>query len=235
MNKTPLHIDIFFDFICPWCLIGKRQLEAAIDMLKHSHPEVEVVTHWRGVQLLSHLPEQGVAFESFYLQRLGSAEAVEMRQAQVRAAALAVGVEIDFKKIKKMPNTAKAHHFMHHVAMTLGPSMQVQRLLERLFAAYFFLQEDIGDEQQLNKIAEQCGLAAYFTADAAQATAAGPFFQNSGPQVRKLSSVYERSLQQRPQMPPNQGVPYFIFDARLGVSGAQPAQVLYRSMLDALK
>lgn len=235
MSKTPLHIDVFFDFICPWCLIGKRQLDAAIGMLKQSHPQVEVVTHWRGVQLLSHLPEQGVDFESFYLQRLGSAQAVEMRQAQVRAAALAVGVEIDFKKIKTMPNTAKAHHFMNHVMMTLGPTMQVQALLERLFSAYFFLQEDIGDEQQLNKIAEQCGLTAYFTDDATQAVPAEPFFQNSGPQVRKLSSAYERSLQQRPQMPMNQGVPYFIFDARLGVSGAQPAQVLYRSMLDALK
>ena len=46
-----LPIDVFFEFICPWCLIGKRQLQVAIQKLNRSHPDVEVVLKWKGVQL----------------------------------------------------------------------------------------------------------------------------------------------------------------------------------------
>ena len=109
-----LRIDVFFDFICPWCLIGKRQLERALELLHSQQPEVLVTTVWHGVQLLPHLPVQGEPFAEFYLNRLGSAEAVAMRQAQVRQAAQAVGVAIDLSRIATMPNTADAHRLLAH-------------------------------------------------------------------------------------------------------------------------
>ncbi|MCU7226232.1 DsbA family protein, partial [Acinetobacter bohemicus] len=61
--KLKIGIDVFFDFICPWCLIGKRQLQAAIQQLKLSHPEVEVEVKWLGVQLLPSIPVEGVPFK----------------------------------------------------------------------------------------------------------------------------------------------------------------------------
>lgn len=138
-----LRIDVFFDFICPWCLIGKRQLECAQDLLRIQQPEVDITTVWHGVQLLPQLPVQGEPFAEFYLKRLGSAEAVRMRQAQVQQAAMAVGVPIDLSRIATMPNTADAHRLLER-ATVLGSTAQRDVLLERLFAAYFQYGEDLG-------------------------------------------------------------------------------------------
>ena len=210
MSRT-LNIDVFFDFICPWCLIGKRQLQSALAQLKDSHPDVDVVLNWRGVQLLPHIPAQGVPFEAFYLQRLGSPEAVGMRQAQVRQAASAVGVEIDFSQIKLMPNTAKAHQLLA-IATQEGTAEQIDQLLERLFSAYFHFAEDLGDTANLLKIAQSCGFAnEVFNSRLAQLNQ--PFDSaNTG----------------------SNGVPYFIFNQRLAVAGAHPAETLYKAMLEAI-
>ena len=61
-----LQVDVFFDFICPWCLIGKRQLEHAQVQLRSRHPDVQISTVWHGVQLLPQLPVEGEPFADFY-------------------------------------------------------------------------------------------------------------------------------------------------------------------------
>ncbi len=66
-----LSIEVYFDFICPWCLIGKRQLDQALAQLRVAQPEVQVAVSWRGVQLLPALPVQGEALHDFYLRCLG--------------------------------------------------------------------------------------------------------------------------------------------------------------------
>ncbi|TCM69064.1 putative DsbA family dithiol-disulfide isomerase [Acinetobacter calcoaceticus] len=211
MNRE-LHIEVFFDFICPWCLIGKRQLEAALQLLYHSHPDVDVKLQFRGVQLLPHISAQGEPFAAFYLQRLGSIEAVRMRQAQVKQAAAAVGVNIDFTQIARMPNTLQAHRLLK-VASNIGTSSQCDQLLERLFAAYFHLAEDLGDRKTLLNIAQQCG----FSSDEISTLLDQPN------QAFKSGNTH------------GNGVPYFILDARLGLAGAYPADQLYQAMLDALR
>ncbi len=211
MMSRILSIDVFFDFICPWCLIGKRQLQVALLKLQESHPDVEVVLTWRGVQLLPHIPVEGVPFDAFYQQRLGSPDAVRMRQAQVRQAAHAVGVDIDFSKIKLMPNTAKAHQLLA-MAVQVGTAAQIDQLLERLFSAYFHLSADLGDSENLLKIAQSCGFAADDINNA------------SGQLDQPFDSANTGS----------NGVPYFIFNQRLAVAGAHPAETLYTAMLEAL-
>lgn len=166
-----LRIDAYFDFICPWCLIGKRQLERALTQLRASHPEVELELAWHGVQLLPHLPAQGVPFVEFYQKRLGSAEAVRVRQAQVRQAAAAVGLSIDFSSINTMPNTADAHRLLE-CATELGSVAQRDALLEGLFAAYFHLGEDLADSATLLAIAESCGYPRAALADCLEGLAA---------------------------------------------------------------
>ena len=208
-----LRIDVFFDFICPWCLIGKRQLERALLQLRANQPEVEVELVWHGVQLLPELPVQGESFAEFYLKRLGSAEAVRMRQAQVQQVAATVGVDIDLAAIVRMPNTADAHRLMA-CAANLGSTAQREALLERLFAAYFHNGEDLGDTASLLAIAATCGfepaqLAAILRGDGS------PFIGEAAGMA-------------------GNGVPYFVFDRRLAVSGAQPAEVLLGAMVEAL-
>ena len=139
-----LSIEVYFDFICPWCLIGKRQLDQALAQLRVAQPEVQVAVSWRGVQLLPALPVQGEAFHDFYLRRLGSEQGMSLRQAQVRQAAASVGVELDFGKIPRMPNTADAHRLWQR-ACQLGSPSQCEALLESLFANHFLHGGDLGD------------------------------------------------------------------------------------------
>lgn len=208
-----LHIEVFFDFICPWCLIGKRQLERALARLHASQPDVEVSLEWHGVQLLPQLPPEGVPFAEFYLRRLGSEQAVRLRQAQVREAASAAGLDIDFARIARMPNTADAHRLLARAAQ-LGSAAQVEALLERLFAAYFHNGEDLGDPATLLIIAESCGFAPVDLVD----SLLGDGRQFMGDAAGMAAN----------------GVPYFVFDRRLALSGAQPAEVLLGAMGEAL-
>lgn len=210
--KQQLSIEMFFDFICPWCLIGKRELHNAIKKLKKSHPDVEVLINWRGVQLLPLIPTQGVPFKAFYLQRLGSATAVRIRQGQVRQAAQSVGVDIDFDLIPRMPNTGLAHDFFQK-ASKISCSVQTDRLLEAIISAYFNHSEHINQLDVLMKIASYCG----FSEEMIKAIL-----------VNKETPFVSADTG-------GKGVPYFIFGGRLAIAGAQQASVLYRAMLETIE
>ena len=206
-----LRIDVFFDFICPWCLIGKRQLEHAQDLLRVQQPGVEITTVWHGVQLLPQLPAQGEPFADFYLKRLGSADSVSLRQAQVQQAAMDVGLAIDLSRIRTMPNTANAHRLLERISV-LGNVALRDALLERLFAAYFQNGEDLGCRETLIAIARSCGVDAGVVSDCLLSDAT-PFDGFPGA---------------------TNGVPSFQFDRRLTVVGAQPAEALLDAMCEAL-
>lgn len=209
--KHALSIDVFFDFICPWCLIGQRQLQQALAQLRVEQPQVEVSLRWRGVQLLPDMARTGQPFEAFYRKRLGSDEAVRLRQAQVRAAAEAVGVTIDFSRISRMPNTADAHRLLQR-AVALGKPEQVDALLGQLFAAYFEQGKDLGDPITLMQIAQVCGLSPAQVADCLRGDASPFVTADDGA---------------------TNGVPCFRIN-ELQVVGAQPAEVLLAAMREAL-
>ncbi|MGH8386848.1 MAG: DsbA family oxidoreductase [Pseudomonas sp.] len=207
-----LSVDVYFDFICPWCLIGKRQLEHAQVQFRSRNPDVQITTVWHGVQLLTHLPVEGEPFADFYRKRLGNADAVTMRQAQVQQAAGAVGLTLDLSQIQTMPNTADAHRLFERVS-ELGNATQREMLLERLFAAYFRKGENLGCRDTLLDIARSCGVDTDGVLDCLKGD--GTPFEGS----------------------PNatSGVPSFQFDGRMTVIGAQPAQALLGAMSEALK
>lgn len=211
MMIRQLHIDVFFDFICPWCLIGKRQLLIAINRFYQLHPKVKVIVHWRGVQLIPDLAVEGVPFQTFYLKRLGSLTAVRMRQEQVNKAANKVGLKIDFEQIKRMPNTAKAHRLFDK-ALKIGTPDQCNALLEQLFAAYFYDGLDIGNTTTLYKIAKRCGFSPEL--------------------IKDLLIQYHQDFISASTG--GNGVPYFIFNRSSALVGAQSADALYQAMHEAL-
>lgn len=212
MNRV-LHIDAYFDFICPWCLIGNRQLKKALDLLAECAPDVVAMVHWHGVQLLPHMPAPGVPFAAFYQEGLGGAEAVQRRQAQVQEAAGLAGVRIDFRRIALMPNTADAHR-LFELASRTGTPAQAELLLERLYAAYFVLGENLGDGACLLAHAEAAGFAARDMLPAMQG-GMRPFRSGGGPAPS--------------------GVPHLVMDGWLQVGGAQPPQALLAAMQMALQ
>lgn len=207
-----LRIDVFFDFICPWCLIGKRQLEHAVVQFRSRHPDVQITTVWHGVQLLPQLPVQGEPFADFYRKRLGNAETMTLRQHQVQQAAAAVGLAIDLTRIETMPNTADAHRLFDRVSV-VGNATQREMLLERLFAAYFYRRENLGCRETLLDICRSCGIDPETVADCLKGDGL-PFGGFPGAAS---------------------GVPSFRFERSITVVGAQPVQALLGAMNEALK
>ncbi|HYP71895.1 MAG TPA: DsbA family protein, partial [Variovorax sp.] len=170
-----------------------------------SDPQVQVETRWHSVQLIPQVPPEGLPFAAFYEHRLGSAEAVRARQAQVMAAASDAGADIDFARIAVFPNTAAAHALLARARTQLAPEA-FEALLQRLFEGYFTRGENLGDATTLAAIAAAHGVALN---DAALAPT------EPGPQAVS-------------------GVPLFVFNDEIALSGAQPAQVLWSAMRKAL-
>jgi predicted DsbA family dithiol-disulfide isomerase len=206
--SSELHIDVYVDLICPWCLIGKRHLNQALAQLANEAPDIEVSLQWHSVQLIPDVPAGGLDFAEFYLHRLGSPEAVRARQAQVREAAQAAGVEVDFGRIRRFPNTLRAHQLFAFAARHLAAD-QLEAMLERLFAAYFNRGEDLGDMDTVRAIALEWGL------DLAE---------------------LQRWIDARQGLPKPvkvPGVPFFVFNRVQALSGAQPPAALLAAMRSA--
>jgi predicted DsbA family dithiol-disulfide isomerase len=200
-----LAIDIDFDLVCPWCFIGKRHLDHARDRFADKHPDVVVEATWHSLQLLPDVPAEGTPFAEFHARRLGSAEAVRQRQQQVTAAARAAGLDLDLATIGRMPNTALAHRLLRRVAR-LGLPQLYEGLLDRLFAAYFQRGEDIGDATTLRRLAAKFGVSADQHADVPA---------DDVPSRHSAAAA---------------GVPRFVFNRRLVLSGARDADTLLAAM-----
>lgn len=207
---TPtLSIDVYFDFICPWCLIGKRHLNQALAQLVQMVPSVRVNVAWHSVQLIPDVPAGGLDFSEFYLLRLGSAKAVHARQAQVREAAHRAGAELDFARILRFPNTRRAHQLFSFAASHLEP-IETEMLLDRLFEAYFNRGEDLSDRATLRTIAAKYGL--------------------DTPEL----NAWMACEQWQPAKIRVQGVPYFVLNRSIQLSGAQAVDVLLTAMLQSV-
>lgn len=201
---TPtLNIDVHFDLICPWCMIGKRHLATALAEFTARHPEVPLKLSWHGQELLPDTPPAGLPYQEFYVQRLGSPAAVAARRAQVREAAMGAGLSLNFAAIERLPNTRAALALIEDTRQT-GSTEQVEALLERLYTAYFVEGRDIGQPAVLAELAAACGIA---DDDAP----AAPLPARAVP-----------------------GVPYFVFNERSALSGAQPPAILLQAMEEAL-
>jgi len=200
--RSKLEIAVYFDLICPWCLIGKRNLETALGLLAESDPGLSVAVDWRSAQLLPDTPVEGVDFAEFYERRLGGRVAVGVRQGQVLEAAKAAGCTIAFEKIRRFPNTARAHRLLQLARTSAGPD-GFAALLDRLFAAYFADGLDIGDPEVLTLLAAETGLDPQAARSALDDAAGDGRWRWQAP-----------------------GVPTFVFDDGAAVSGAYPPATL---------
>jgi predicted DsbA family dithiol-disulfide isomerase len=214
-----LTVAVHFDLICPWCLIGKRHLASALAQLAARRPDVAVSIDWRPHILLPGTPAQGIPYQAFYERRLGSPGAVAARREQVRAAGRAAGLEFAFERIEWMPSTLAAHQFID-CARTLGDEAHVTDLIERLFTAYFMEGRDIGNPAELGTIAAHAG----FSEAAISACVDSPASRRRF--FAKLAANADESVS---------GVPSFVFDDHLTLSGAQPPAVLLAALEQSLQ
>ena len=200
---TPnLIIEVYFDLICPWCLIGKHNLDTALQQFRASRPDIRPRIVWRGLPLLPDTPLAGEPYQEFYVRRLGSPAAVTARRAQVREAGQLAGVDFAFDDITVLPNTLAAHALVELVA-DKGDEAQTAKLIEALFQAYFMAARDIGDVSVLLDIAGECGMTI---------------------SLQQLVGATAKARQE--QTAAVSGVPYYVFNERLALSGAHPPATL---------
>lgn len=209
--RVGLTIDAFFDFICPWCWIGTRHLASALNTFTATHPGVTTHVQWHAYPLLPDTPAEGAPYQAFYLARLGSPAAVAARRAQVQRAGEAAGIAFDFDRMRVLPNTQGAHSLVNTIRQR-GAGGQLDALIERVFRAYFVEGEDIGNAAVLQRLESEHGIVHDTPPAARHADAAAPML----PQVA-LS-----------------GVPYFVFNGALAVSGAHPPSGLLHAMQRAI-
>ncbi|MFB8147228.1 DsbA family protein [Microbacterium sp. NPDC056003] len=201
-----MKIDVWSDIACPWCYIGKRNLEKGLAAASadDDRPEVEVVYH--SFELSPDTPTDFEGGEADYLAQhkgISPAQAQQMLD-RVTGVAAEAGLEYRFDLLKHT-NTVKAHELLHF-AKEQG---RQHAMAERLMSAYFTEGRHLGQEDELVALAADAGLDATAARDALQ----------SG---RFVDAV--RADQAQASAYGINGVPFFVIDGKYGVSGAQPAE-----------
>jgi predicted DsbA family dithiol-disulfide isomerase len=200
-----LTVEVASDVICPWCYIGKRRLEKAVAALGS---EVQVDVRWLPFQLNPGMPAEGMQRADYRRAKFGSLERGRELDARVAAEGAKEGITFAFDRMQRTPSTVRAHQLID-LAQKQGRGQDV---VDALFRAYFEEAKDIGDEAVLAGIAGACGVA-----DWPQAADGGKV-SGAEEEVRDMGIS---------------AVPTFILDRKLGVSGAQPPEVLADAMREA--
>jgi predicted DsbA family dithiol-disulfide isomerase len=199
-----LQVEIWSDVVCPWCYIGKRRFEAAVDQFPH---EVEVT--WRSFELDPGAPpvREHTATEHLAAKYGMSREQAEASHAQMTALAAQEGLEYHFERARG-GNSFDAHRLIH---LATANGLQ-DEAMERVMRGYFTEGVPIGDREALIEIGAELGV------DARAALESDEYAEA----VRE-----DEQLAQRIGI---QGVPFFVLDRRYGVSGAQPAEILVQAL-----
>ena len=149
---TAGRIDIISDVICPWCYIGKRHLERALDILEKS--KLRFTVAWHPFQLNPEMPTEGVDRQQYRLAKFGSAERSKQMDERITGVAAGVGIDFHLEKLTRTPNTVKAHRVIRFA----GQKGVQDGVVEALFEGYFCNGADIGDDKVLAKLGEEGGL-----------------------------------------------------------------------------
>jgi predicted DsbA family dithiol-disulfide isomerase len=206
-----LRVDVWSDIACPWCYVGKRRLEAALEKFPH-RDAVEVV--WRAFELDPAAPTERPA-DVGYAERIAKKYGCSLKEAEgmvtrMTDVAATDGLDFHFERIRP-GNTFDAHRVLH-LALERGKQDAVK---ERLLLAYMTEGAAIGDPETLVRLAADAGLEA----EEVRATLASDAF------ARQVRDDEEEAGQLGIS-----GVPFFVFAGKLAVSGAQPAELLLRAL-----
>jgi predicted DsbA family dithiol-disulfide isomerase len=211
-SSTKLVVDVVSDVVCPWCYIGKRHLERALDGF-----EGDFIVRWHPFQLNPDLPSDGIDRKSYLEEKFGGAARAKQIYSRVEEAGRNAGLGLQIERIQRQPNTLAAHALIAY-AQSLDAET-ANRVSERLFQAYFVEGQFIGDIDTLCELAEDCEL---------DATAVREFITDPA----QLAQIAARDEEVRRQGV--SGVPFFIFNNQRAVSGAQPPEVLKEAIAQSL-
>ena len=209
---TPaLPVTIYSDVICPWCYVGKRRFKTALATSAPGMPE-HLAVSWRPFELNPDMPDCGME-RSLYRARKFGPEKSRALDIQMAETGREVGITFAFDKMQRTPNTRLAHRLIWQAGQESRDAQN--RLVNRLFQAYFEEGADIGQKDVLESLAKEAAL------DLRQARAA----LADEASLEAVLDLEDQGIQLGIR-----GVPFFLLIDKYAISGAQPPEL----WLDAL-
>jgi predicted DsbA family dithiol-disulfide isomerase len=205
-----IRLDIFSDPVCPWCLIGKANLDRAME----SRPNHPFQVQWHPFQLNPDMPREGVGHVDYLAAKFGSREKAIQAMLQVAEHAKAAGAEIDMEKVTRLPNTLDAHRLIHWA----GIEGRQTAMVARLFKAHWREGADIGEAATLARLAGEVGMDAAAVARLLTTDADADDIRARDMDARQKGVT---------------AVPTFLIAQQYVVSGAQPVE-MWQRVIDEL-
>jgi predicted DsbA family dithiol-disulfide isomerase len=204
--SMPVSIAVVSDVVCPWCFVGKRQLDLALADV----PQEAYAIEWRPHQLDPSLPGEGVDRKLDLARKFPDSGKLFAIQQTLMEVSSSVGLHLNLGAIKKSPNTLNAHRLIHWAR----GQQRDTAMVERLMTAYFMEGQDVGDISTLAKLAEESGLESDLVESLLRGDADRTAVQADIAKYRELGVT---------------GVPCFIFGGTVAVMGAQSPDILRRA------
>ncbi|GGA81409.1 DSBA oxidoreductase [Brucella endophytica] len=211
MNRQ-ITIDVVSDVVCPWCYLGRKRLERALELL----PDVDVAVRWRPFQLDPSIPPAGKDRKAYMKDKFTSQSRIDEIHDQLIKLGEEDGIEFDFDAIEVMPNTLDAHRVIQWASQA-GPDTQDQ-VVGKLFSFYFEQGLNIGDHEVLVDAASACGMDGQIVASLLATDADRESVK------QEIETAHRIGVR---------GVPCFIIDQKYAVMGAQTAEVLADAIAQA--
>ncbi|CAH9139208.1 unnamed protein product [Cuscuta epithymum] len=202
-KKKLIHIDISSDSVCPWCFVGKRNLDTAIASSKE-HYEFEI--KWHPYLLNPSAPKEGVSKKEFYMQKFGT----RSEQLRLRMTEIFKGLGLEYNMSGLTGNTLDSHRLIYFAGQQ-GHDKQ-HNLVDELFIGYFTQGKYIGDREFLEEAAKKVGVegAAEFLED--------PL--NGLKEVNEELKQYSANIS---------GVPHFVINGEQQLSGGQASETFLKA------
>ena len=204
-------LDIISDPICPWCFIGKSQLDRALE----KRPDHPFTVEWHPFQLNPDMPPEGMDRRAYLEAKFGGKDGAFQAYQPIVEHAKKAGVNIEFDQIKRTPNTMDAHRLIHWA----GIEGRQTFVVAALFKAYFQDGRDIGDHEVLADLADSAGLDA--------AVILKLLDTDEDRQILAEREAHSRKMGVN-------SVPTFIVGGQHAVPGAQPSE-LWLKVIDEIK
>jgi len=211
-QHEPLRLQVVSDIICPWCFIGKRALDQALEIVAEQGLAVEV--EWLPFQLNPGLPAEGMDRKAFRSARFGSWANAQAMDSRAVKAGKRVGADFQYDRQTRTSNTLAGHALSRLARIEGGPALQT-KVMEALFVAYFTDGEDVGDPEVLGRIASAAGMTADAVARSADLKGEVLKFENAA----KSSGL--------------NGVPSYLVDNALLFSGSTSVEGYVRALVSA--
>jgi predicted DsbA family dithiol-disulfide isomerase len=194
-----VRIDVYSDVICPWCFIGKRRMEKGLAGLA-------ATVRWHPFELNPDMPREGVERRTYRVKKLGSWERSLELDASIVRAGVGEGLTFNFDKMARTPNTFDSHR----IIWLAGEKGVQDAVVEALFKAYFTDGRDLSDRATLAAVAVESGLNAREVTE----LLAG---DRGAAEVRQWEQMGQRLG--------ISGVPFFVINGKVALSGARPPEV----------